>query len=257
MKKAGFGAIFCNIGDYLPSDWDVVRERAKAAGVVCGPWLRTNSTEPPEFDPAKLEYLIEIADSWEWAPLIVNSEKEIDHTDDDITGFIAQEVGDRDAAISSEVRPYQSVDWRPLAKYVALPQNFPAESGMLDTDDMIRENWQRAGFSCVVITYGTYHGMKPTDFLRLDPYGIYTGNDTGGNYEAWGSLGICDPCGAKGIDMEKIGSQHGISAMADIFRKQWPDKTGKKDPDDPSTWKAIDKWERAMLILVQDHDESA
>ena len=55
--------------------------------------------------------------------------------------------------------------------------------------------------------------------------------------------------------MEKIGSQHGISAIANVMRKQWPDYTGKPDPNDHTTWKAIDKWERTMLILAKDHDE--
>lgn len=195
MRDAGFGALFCNIGDYPPSDWDDVRERAFLAGIVCGPWIRTAlGGASPDFDAGRLEFLIDIADSWNWAPFIVNSEKEIDNTGDDITPWIAEEIGARDAAISSEIRPYQGTDWTPLAGYPALPQNFPGETGMLDTDDMIRENWFRAGFHCVVITHGTHAGMQPDDFSLQTPYGLYTADDTGGNFAAWSPRGTCNPC---------------------------------------------------------------
>src|SRR5215831_6706468 len=65
-----------------------------------------------------------------------------------------------------------------------------------------------------------------------------------------------------------IGSQDGITAMHNVFRDQWPDKTLlKKGADgkwpDLSTltqpvdqWKAIDKHQRAEQILVHDHDQS-
>ena len=66
--------------------------------------------------------------------------------------------------------------------------------------------------------------------------------------------------------MTTIGSQDGITAMHNVFRDQWPDKTLlKKGADgkwpDINTltqpidqWKSIDKHQRAETILVQDHD---
>jgi hypothetical protein len=65
-----------------------------------------------------------------------------------------------------------------------------------------------------------------------------------------------------------IGSQDGITAMHNVYRDAWPDKTLlKKGTDgkwpDISTltqpldqWKAIDKHQRAEQILVDDHDAS-
>ena len=132
MKNAGFGALFCNVGDYPASDWIPLRDRAWNVGMKCGPWLRTADAHTV-FDPRRLSDLIDIADAWNWAPLICNSEKEIDNTYDDLTGYIAEELGDRDAAISVEVRPFGNVDWKPLAGYPILPQKFPAETGNYDS----------------------------------------------------------------------------------------------------------------------------
>jgi hypothetical protein len=56
--------------------------------------------------------------------------------------------------------------------------------------------------------------------------------------------------------VEKIGSQSGVWALAKKWRKEWPDLAGKPDPNDHTTWGAIDKWERAMLILIRDHDKT-
>jgi len=273
MKAAGFGSLFCNVGDYPPSEWKLVRDGAAAAGLVCGPWLRTADAHN-EFDPGRLLDLIDIADAWNWAPLIVNSEKEIDHTGDDLTSYIADELGDRDAAISVEVRPFGAVDWRPLAYYPILPQNFPAETGIGDTDDAIRENWYRAGVKCVVITYGTYGGMTPDEFPRLSPYGLYTADDCGNNFARWSALGTVEPCvgepngGGGETDMELIGSQHGATAALNRLRTLDPGGTAlPRNPDGTwpplsmlqgtplDKWKAYDKLERALGIAFADHDE--
>ena len=259
MAAAGFGAIFCNVDPdaYEPDEWQTVRDRARANGVACGPWLRT-ADAGHVFDPDRLLYLIDVADSWNWAPLICNSEKEIDHTGAALTQFIADEIGDRVAAISTEVRPFGAVDWTPLAKYPILPQNFPAETGIYDTDDAIRSNWYAAGARCVAITYGAYHGMRPIDFARLCPYGVYTGDDCGNDYAPWASLGTVEPCRDNGGSdelMTLIGNQHGITAMTEVWRETWPEKTKpNRKPEDLSTWGAIDKIERTLLILAEDHD---
>lgn len=193
MRAAGFGALFCNIGDYPAEEWESLRQRALAEGMACGPWLRTADAHG-SFALDRLRYLIDTADAWNWSPLIVNSEKEIDYTGDDLTSVIADEVGDRDAAISMEVRPFGAVDWSPLRYYPILPQSFPAETGIADTDDAIRENWYRAGVECVVVTYGSYGGMEPDEFARLTPYGVYTADDCGNQFARWASLGTCEPC---------------------------------------------------------------
>jgi hypothetical protein len=218
-------------------------------------------------------YLIDTADEWDWAPLICNSEKEIDHSGSALTQFIRTEIGDRDAAISVEVRPFGDVDWKPLAGYPILPQNFPAETGIGDSDDTIRMNWYAAGATCVVITYGSYAGMHPGQFARLSPYGVYTADDCGNDFEAWGSLGKCAPCrdnggdGGGGVDMTLIGNQDGIVAEYNALRDLDPSKTilakqGNKWPDLSTIadipldkWKAWDKGQRRSQILKDDHDE--
>jgi hypothetical protein len=257
MKSAGFGAIFCNVGDYALGEWEPVRARAVSAGLACGPWLRTADANNA-FDPERLGFLLDVADHWQ-APLIVNSESELKGSGDEITSFIAEEVANRDAAISVECWPFANVHWYPLAAYPFLPQIFPAEAPAAEDPEACRAQWFAYGVKCVVDTYGAYGGQTPGLYPRLTPYGVYAADDTADNYQAWAPLGERNPYAPSngGDEVEKIGAQHGISAMADIFRKQWPDKTGKPDPNDHETWKAIDKWERSQLMLVADHDEAA
>lgn len=52
-----------------------------------------------------------------------------------------------------------------------------------------------------------------------------------------------------------IGSQHGVTAMCENWRSVWPQWTKQnRDPNNLSTWGSIDKLERTLLILAQDHD---
>ena len=257
MKYAGFEAIFCNIGDHQPSEWAEIRLRARTLGVECGPWLRTAEGNN-QFSAERLRYLISTADSWE-APLIVNSESELKGSDWHLTTLIASELGNRDAAISMECWPFANVDWTPLAKYPILPQIFPQEAEAARNPAACRSKWYEYGVKCVVFTFGAYGGQRPSDYSRLSPYGVYSADDCGGNYVPWSRQGNHNPCvnepSPPEEEMQKIGDQHGITAMANVFRAQWPDKTGKPNSDDVSTWKAIDKWERTMLMLAADHDQ--
>lgn len=258
MQRAGFGAIFCNIGDHEPSEWALIRKRASDIGVVCGPWLRTAEGDNI-FSRMKLDYLINVADTWN-SPLIVNSESELKGSGSGFTEFIAARVGDRDAAISVECWPFANVHWVPLAGYPFLPQIFPVEAPAAREPEACREEWYKYGAECVVFTFGAYGSQRPSQYNRLTPYGVYSADDCAGYFVAWSAAGEHDPCKPgepvdPEEDMQLIGDQHGISAMANIFRQQWPDKTGKPNPDDHTTWKAIDKWERAQLMLVKDHDE--
>lgn len=263
MKQAGFGAIFCNVGDHEPDEWDLVRQNARSAGVVCGPWLRTGQQE---FEPEKLLHLIDVADEW-GTPAICNSEKDIDNTGDDVTPWMAQQIGNRDFAISSEPNPYDAVDWKPLTKYPALPQHFPAEQGSGWTEEAIINEWLAKGFKCVVLTYGSYGGMTSTQFKRLEPYGVYTGNDCGGNFMPWAPIGERVPCAQNGGDMgneippvsatDIIGSEHGITAFVDWLQKQpgMPVRDANYNPKKPGTWPWPERLERALKILAAAHDK--
>lgn len=227
MRDAGFGIVCCNVRDFAPEAWWLVRQRAEAAGVVCCPWGRTATAGT--WDEGMLQRLARIADDWR-SPLLVNSEKELDGSGSTLTRHIAEVCGDRDWALSMEAWPYASVDWSPLAGVPVCPQIFPAESPPAEHPDDCRHQWQLRGVRCVVFTFGSYAGMRPEQFDRLSPYGVYTGDDCGGNYEAWRPLGICDPCvhppspeedfvepisDQQALDSHKTASQAAISAYAD------------------------------------------
>lgn len=269
MGANGFGAIFCNIGDYPLERWDIVRSRARSAGVVCGPWLRTAVGGTGEFDPERLGFLLDVADEWQ-SPLIVNAESELKGTGSDATSFIAEECGDRDWALSMEPNPFANVDWRPI-KVPVLPQCFGPT--WADAKDM-RSRWQAYGVRCVVATFGTYSGWQPDLYDLLSPYGLYTADDCGNQFSRWAPRGTCVPCtdappptNGGGEVPTKIGDQHGITASMNRLRSldpggtalvreagaEWP-PLSTLDSTPLSKWKAYDKLERTLSILRADHD---
>jgi hypothetical protein len=269
MATAGFRSIFCNIGDFDPLEWATIRARAGAAGVACGPWLRT-ADEQNRFDRARFQRLLDVADMWE-QPLIVNAESELQGTGDTVTTYINEQLGSRDAAISMEPWPFDNVQWWPLANRPMMPQ-MASSVGNFD-EAVLREIWQAYGINCVVLTFGSFGGSTPANYDLLSPYGIYTADDCGGRYGEWSQRGTCVPCLSTTPEdpMGQIGSQHGITAMFNRLRTLdpagslvKPDATGKY-PKDPlaqldgvplDQWKAYDKAERALTILVEDHDSA-
>jgi hypothetical protein len=266
MRNAGFSAIFCNIGDHMTDEWGEIRLRAKTAGMVCGPWLRTSDANN-NFSRDRLDHLIQVADNWE-TPLIVNSESELQGSGNELTSLIRSELGDRDAAISMEPWPFANVAWWPLAKYPVLPQIFPQDSDAATRPEQCREGWYNNGIKCVVFTFGSYGTMEAVDYKRLSPYGVYTADDCGNDYQAWHSQGTHNPCVPESEeDMQLIGNDDGVKAEYNALRDMDPSKTLLKKKDgkwpDISTikvpldqWKAWDKAQRRAQILVDDHDES-
>lgn len=260
MKAAGFGAVFCNIGDFPPGDWSTVRRQAANAGVVCGPWLRT-ATETHMFSVDKLKYLIATADAWD-TPFIVNSESELKGSGQELTRLIANAVGNRDAAISVEAWPFADVEWWLLNKYPVLVQIFPQESGAGTQPEMCRGQWYAYGMECVVYTFGSYHGMDPQTFDRLTPYGVYTADDCNGNFQAWSPLGTREPCRGSMPPlteeiMAEIGTSHGITAFVDWLKKQpgVPKRGPDYKPDNPATWPWPERLERTLNMLREDYDK--
>lgn len=258
MAASGFGAVFCNIGDYPLERWAAIRSYAVAAGVECGPWLRTAEGGVGAFDPERLGFLLDVADEW-GSPLIVNSESELKGSGDEMTEFIADECGARDWALSMEPWPFSNVDWRPVGHVPILPQLFGEQWGA--DADAARAEWFRVGAGCVVDTYGTYGGSTPAMYPRLSPYGLYTADDCGNDFARWESLGVRDPYAPNGggDDMEKIGPDHGITAMVNWFKAQpgMPTRGPGYDPAVPKTWPWPERIERTLSILARDHDESA
>ena len=265
MKAAGFGAVFCNVGDFPPTDWETVRERAVQSGVVCGPWARTADADG-DWDEERLHLLIDVATDWE-SPYIVNSEAELKGSGDQLTSYIAAACGENDWALSMEPWPFEDVDWTPI-KVPALPQVFGPDWGAKILH--VRQGWQARNVRCVVCTFGSYNGV-PADYDRLSPYGVYTADDMGTDYELWSALGTCTPCVQQpptngGGMATKIGSQDGIKAACNRLRDLDPSgtllqKAGGSWPDistlpqnDVGSWKAYDKLQRTLQILKDDHD---
>lgn len=263
MKAAGFGAIFCNIGDHEPADWDIVRRQAANAGVVCGPWLRT-ITPGGGFSTDKFNLLLIVADAWQ-APCIVNSESELKGSGDKITRFMANVIGRRDVAFSVECWPFSNVEWWVLNKYPVLPQLFPQEAEVAKHPEDVKSIWHQYGMNCVVLTFGSYGGIDPNTFNRMAPYGVYTADDCGGEFYRWSPQGTYDPCLAPPVTMPKppeeimaqIGSQHGITAFVDWLQKQpgIPGRGPNYKKEDLSTWPWPEKLERTLNMLREDHDK--
>jgi hypothetical protein len=266
MKAAGFGAIFCNVGDYPPGAWATVRTRASTHQVICGPWLRT-SDESNEFSPTKLLHLIEVADRWN-APYIVNSETELKGSGSELTSYINQ-VCSGDWALSMEPIPFANVDWYPI-KAPVLPQCFGPEFGGEKTAEVV-ELWHNYGVRCVVPTFGTYSEWQPSLYNLLEPFGLYTADDCGNNFAPWEGVGQLNPCEEAPVPVSsKIGSQDGIVASCNKLRDLDPTGTllvkgadGKwptietLPQDNVGSWKAWDKLQRTLQILKDDHDTGA
>lgn len=178
--------LFLNVRDNAPSMWDTVRQRATAANLFVGPWGRTMKAGG-EFDPNMLNMLVNTADAWGAAPLIVNAESELKGSGSDLTSYIAKMVNWRQAAISMEPRPYANVQWTPVAHLPVLPQIFPSEQSVSYEPIAIRNEWWTYGVKCVYPTFGAYGGMKPSDFKLQAPYSLYPGDALMASYslEAW------------------------------------------------------------------------
>lgn len=218
MKAAGFAGVFCNIGDDAspPEAWINIRSRCVQNNMFCGPWLRTTD-ESNTFSWERFNWLLAVADLWN--PLtgivIVNSESELQGTQDTITVPMREKLGDRDAAVSMEPQPFDNVHWYPLKSIPVLPQ-FSSSVGRTDVIAM-RDLWHAYGVDCVFPTYGSFGGSKPSDYELKSPYSVYTADDCGQNYAAWSPVaGTYNGC--KDIEPEPEEKVAGVKTEVD---KAW------------------------------------
>ena len=247
MKDAGFAGVFCNIGDYPVPDWEaIIRPRAAQQGMFCGPWARTAKGDPnnPQFDPAKLDMIIGVADQWD-SPLIVNSEKELDGSGSTLTTLIRDKVGGRDAALSMETWPFDSVSWTPLANMPVLPQIFSAEAGYFDPVS-VRDQWWAYGVKCVYPTFGAYGGSTPATYPLKAPYSLFTGDDMGQNYSVWSptSTGYIG-CRTGPIPPDPGGEMAGVASSAIAAWEQWTKSDSKRtawERDNPGEWSKLQSY---------------
>lgn len=271
MQAAGFDGVFCNIGDHAPAEWEeVVRPRALQRGMFCGPWARTQGADGA-FSEAVLDAIIQCAERWQ-SPLIVNAETELNGTGSRWTTVIAEACRGFDAALSMEPWPFDNAEWWPLKDMPVLPQI----SSAYGWHEPPVETWWAYGVDCVFATYGTFDGSKPYDYNLNAPYSLYTGDDCANDYAAWsptarsfvGCKDTTDPPDG-GTDMATvIGNSDGIAATFNRLRDLDPSgtllkKQGSKWPSIETLastpldqWKAYDKGQRSLQILVDDHDEA-
>lgn len=255
MQAAGFASVFCNVGDHPAEAWEaVIRPRALALGMACGPWLRTQAPDG-SFDYERAIGLLDLAARWE-SPVIVNSENELKGTGGEVTSWLADELADRDGALSMEFWPFDDVYWVPLAEVPVLPQLFP-ESGNTDVAACL-DAWHAYGIRCVYPTFASYGGRQPSDYRLQAPYSLYTADDCGGDYGRWaptseGFNGCLND--GEGVPVGLIGKQDGINAALDRLCTLDPGGTKpNRNPNDLATWGAYDKLRRTLQILKDDHD---
>lgn len=174
--------IFCNVRNFAPEEWEaIVRPRALANGLFCGPWGRTakldavgNQIEPAVFDSTIVDKIVAVADNWQ-SPGLINPEKEVDGRQDALD-YIVQKVGQRDIALSVQPIPFASLNWSVAAHLPILTQIMPAEQTENYDPIEVRNRWWANGITCVYMTYGVYGGMQPNLFKLQAPYSLFTGD---------------------------------------------------------------------------------
>lgn len=201
MWQAGFHGVFVNTGDFGAGEWEqVVRPRALALGMFCGPWARVETNGA--FSETKLAALLGVAQDWA-SPVIVNAESELKRTGGEVTALIADRCRSFDAALSMEPWPFADVDWFHLNPMPVLPQMF---DGWKDTV-VVRDQWWAYGVKCVYPTFGTFGGMQPADYVLNAPFSLYTADDCGGNYQRWApTQASYNGCVQNGVKMAGVAS---------------------------------------------------
>jgi peptidoglycan hydrolase-like protein with peptidoglycan-binding domain len=149
-----------------------------------------------------MDRLVSIADDWA-APnsaCIPNPEKQLD-LGVFTTQQMADRLGTRDAAFSTEAWLFDNVDWSPIIKWSMMLQIFPLEVPASADWNGCKIHAHKKGFSCVTFTFGSYdvNGVQPqpSDYPLKTPYQIYTADDLTycyPHYEWWGPTGTFQPC---------------------------------------------------------------
>lgn len=174
--------IALNIGDHGPVEWDMVRSRARLAGVKVIPWARVRNTP-------NVAALAWTALNWGSPAIGLNLEAEAKTvlppaacaTAIGAAGYAAETL------TVTECWLYNAVDWHPLAELGAcVLEIFPAESDAAKRPaDCAAHAWEM-GFRAVRPCYGTYAGQTPDLYDLTVPHSLYTADDVGaGNWESW------------------------------------------------------------------------
>lgn len=242
--------VFCNVRNYDSSKWEqIVRPRCLQHGLFCGPWGRTaKGPNDSEWDETVVDLIADVADDWDDAPSIVNSEKEIDGNNAALT-YIDTRMGSRDYAISMQPIPFANNNWTIVGHVPILAQIMPIDQGGVTHDSLgVKELWHKYGVKCVYMTYGTYGGMKPSDFKLRASYSLFTGDVIMASYsvEKWAPTSTdWVACKQEGDEQVAVGvaaslSDAWVQLQSSSYGKAWKIKYPQEAQAILAYWNATD-----------------
>jgi hypothetical protein len=196
IKEAGFSWLALNVGDNNPSDWEIVRQKAKLHHVRIFPWARI-------WNDTAITNLVATAKEWNSQTIGFNLEQEAKE------GMFPRRCADfldflgwtKEVATITEPWLYNGVPqdpfyphnpnkngWEPLIELGPVileifPQEAEAAKKPLDCIAHAKE----IGFKNVFLAYGAYGEAEPNWYnIQNKPYSIYCGDDIGqGNWSKW------------------------------------------------------------------------
>lgn len=190
MYAAGFRWVALNVGDHDNSEWDLVRARAAAAGMIVMPWGRVTSVAG-RYNlslEAATAYLCRLGKQEYNNLVIVNAEKELDDNTP-LRLAIEQETIGMDAALSTEPWLFASLANTPCVKRLVVQlQLFPQEEHVVSSDPRSCKSRAYTFGATKVHFMPGVHELQPNVFPPLQhTHSIYTADDCSSNYAVWGS----------------------------------------------------------------------
>lgn len=199
-SKNRFKWLALNIGDHLPSEWDLVRARCKAFGITVYPWGRLHT-------PGIQDLVCTTALGWRTRPLLnIESEAKPPGIPGSqpwgqpkyVAAKLKKDYPKIQAILSIPGWPYWGgTDWKPLADCPALLQILPEDMHIANTKAEIArvqgdcEFMAKKVFKRVGVSYQSYRELSPLLFDRNRPGWSIIWADTVGteptrNWKAWG-----------------------------------------------------------------------
>lgn len=181
MRAAGFRAIALNVRDHAPEEWELVIERAEAAGVTWLPWARVHTD-------AELRELCDFAHLSPAKAVIVNAEDELFSGDLSLDA-IEYETRGLDAALST--LPWAGdLDLTTVRRLTVQLQLFPQENETSTKPRDCRAHAYTRGARRVEFMLGM-HDLGSESFPpRQGAYWVYTADDMASSYTRWATQSV-------------------------------------------------------------------
>jgi hypothetical protein len=187
MRSHGFRWIAINLGDHADNEWDLVKQRANAAGVTVVPWGRITSiaSRLGLSNEKAAEWLATLGKQAYSNRVLFNAEKELDGNNALRIAMEDASVG-MDYALSTEPWLFESLRNTPLVRRgVVQIQLFPQESDASTRPRDCRARAYELGCLTVHFMLGM-HDLPPGAFpRRQSPYSVYTADDCGNVFAPW------------------------------------------------------------------------